>query len=717
MNQFSKLVRIEHSRFRYFMTRISISFLLALGFSFASIPPAHAMTAVEAIEKVCNATNGLCGPDFSSLSAHCFHAGKGDEVSCAIAIISAITGVGQVGSAIDSIVTCAKDVKNLNAIQGQCKQALDALGLPADKYNEAIVIVKRCAAIKDVDDTIMCADYLLNSSFAADAGVRVPEWVYLLFDIYGDIKATDYWSLVYHVGATVACIAAQYFSGLDVCSFLKDLAAIGVAIYDAAGAVIDFLSDNFTTESRNMPPGDYFAQHWAPKIEMYAQNMFQYRTNGYWGGAHTGAEGMRDNCYDYFHDHTVGSANANSVCDAMLSGSGGSGGAFIQKGFSQMVARRGAQYLLPNLVRAAVKVKYSELNAKGIKVAWNDVYAIYGYSINGMVNPDTYIANFKYYQPDSWPKGSVAALAHDMLTAATDLPAYRPLSVQDGETLAKRKLAEAESKVDIQAQALIKIKNAQVKADGTAEGNKQRVERFAAWAAEPLNELIAGCKHKKDPKTVCEAGVKALYEDCGAQFMAFADAHPLVNDFDNPASKPLERQRTADHDKCIASIRGYIKSLPDYKNADIRDKISDHLSVAAPTGSNLPPANKVTPKPSTSLPQGTAVTGNATTTHSPTSLGGAAGASSGNGFNAQNSVGKTPPAGLTSLAPPLLSSSPKSDEADPALKHCKPYEKRKDEAICSNASGFRACQALVNSGKAKSCRLKGSAEIYMKPAR
>ncbi len=717
MNQFSKLMRIEHSRFRYFMTRISSSFLLALGFSFASMPPAHAMGAVEAIEKVCNATNGLCGPDFSSLSTHCFHAGKGDEVSCAIAIISAIAGVGQVGSAIDTIVMCAKDVKNLNAIQGKCKQALDGLGLPADKYNEAIVIVKRCAAIKDVDDTIMCADYLLNSSFAADAGVTVPSWVYFLFDIYDDIKAKDYWGLVYHVGATIACIAAEYFSGLDVCSFLKDLVALGVAIYDAAGAVVDFISDTFSSESSNMPPSDYFAQNWAPQVEEYAQNMFQYRTNGYWGGPHTGPEGMRDNCYDYFHGHTVGSANANSVCDAMLSGSGGSGGAFIQKGFSQMVARRGAQYLLPNLVRAAVKAKHAELNAKGIKVALEDVSAIYGYFFNGPVNPDAYSATFKYYQPDNWPKGSVAALAHDMLTAATDLPAYRPLTVQDGETLAKRKLAEAESKVDISAQALIKIKNAQVTAAKTAEANKKNAESIAAWLAKPLNELIAGCKHKKDPKTVCEAGVKALYEDCSAQFFAFANTHPLVDDFDNSASKPLVKQRAEDYDKCIASIRGYIKSLPDYKNADIHDKISDHLSAAAPTVSNLPPANKVTLKPSTNLPSGTAITGNATSTHSPTSLGGAIGASSGNAFNAQNLVGKTPPAALTSLAPPLSLSSPKSDEADPALKHCKPYEKRKDEAICSNASGFRACQALVNAGKAKSCRLKGSAEIYMKPAR
>ena len=253
MNQFSKLVRIEHSRIRYFITRLSISFLLAVGISVASVQPAHAMSALDAVEKVCNAANGLCGPDFSGLSAHCFHAKKGDEISCAITIIAVISGTGQVGNTVDTIVSCAKDVKNSKAVQGQCKQSLDALGLPVEKYNEALDIIKRCAAIKDVDDVIMCADYLLNSSFVADAGVKVPSWVYLLFDIYGDIKAPDYWGLVYHVGATVACIVAEYFTGVDVCSFLKDLAAIGVAIYDAAGAVIDFLSDTFTTESDNMP--------------------------------------------------------------------------------------------------------------------------------------------------------------------------------------------------------------------------------------------------------------------------------------------------------------------------------------------------------------------------------------------------------------------------------------------------------------------------------
>ena len=143
---------------------IAASLLLGLSLFLASAGQAHANDAIDALEKVCGVADGFCGPDFKSVAQDCFHASKGDEIKCAVTILSAVSGAGNVGDKIQTIIECAKDIKNLDAVQGDCKSALDALNL-GDQYNEAVGIIKTCAKIQNasgvastVDDVIVCAE-------------------------------------------------------------------------------------------------------------------------------------------------------------------------------------------------------------------------------------------------------------------------------------------------------------------------------------------------------------------------------------------------------------------------------------------------------------------------------------------------------------------------------------------------------------------------------
>src|SRR5687767_9412559 len=117
--------------------------------------------------------------------------------------------------------------------------------MPEPQRSEARALVTMCVQAQDVDDVIVWADALLDSSFAADAGINPPSWVDTLFDIYMDIRTPDYVSLIYHVGASVACLVANILGGIDVCGVLETLVAIGGAIVDGFEAVGEFFSDLF----------------------------------------------------------------------------------------------------------------------------------------------------------------------------------------------------------------------------------------------------------------------------------------------------------------------------------------------------------------------------------------------------------------------------------------------------------------------------------------
>jgi hypothetical protein len=666
---------------------------------------ARAMDAFEAVKTVCDQVNGLCGPGYVDIVDKCFK--NSDELACTLAIINLASGgsVSQGTDKVDALIGC------INAglpIQGQCDADLAAAGVPTDQINDAHSVITTCAKIghagnagAGIDAVIVCADTLLDSSVAQQADIGIPAWVDYLFDIYGDIKEKDYWGLVYHVGATVACAVSQYITGgVDVCGFLKDLAELAGAVYDAAGDVIAFLTDAFDTDPKNMPLANYYAIHWAPKIEGFARDMFQQPQPGIdpWVDAET----QRNDCYNYFNTHSLSPSHANAVCDAMLTGSNASNGEFSQKGFSQMVMRRGAQYLLPNLVYAAAMAKYKELNAQGIAVSLGAVLEMYGHS--GPLNPGKYVKDFKYYSPDFLKPNTVGALARTMLGTAQGLPEARPPTLAATEALAKQKLAEAESKVDIRGKAIEQAKlEAKAAADKVAR-DKQFAESIDNDFAKELNELQALCKPKKDPKTICEPGVKALYEDCAEKQSAFATSHPGMFDADrqnNPGVKKDNADAAALRASCIGSIQAYIKSLPDYIAVSANDGYkTDGLVISGQTGNGKP--SQVT-KPFTPIviapPSGMA-----------SGLGGNLnGALTGGGGAQANGNASAGLMGSGKLLPPSGVAS-NTDEA--ALRLCTPFRGNVRDLVCSDTRAFVACKGAVDARKVQSCRRSNSQEVY-----
>ena len=671
--------------------------------SLMPVREARAMDAFEAVKTVCDQVNGLCGPGYVEIVDKCFK--NSDELGCTLAIINLASG-GSVSAGTDKVDALIGCINAGIPIQGQCDADLAAAGVPTNQINDAHIVITTCAKIgaagsagAGIDSVIVCADTLLDSSVVQQADIGIPTWVDYLFDIYVDIKEKDYWGLVYHVGATVACAVSQYIAGgLDVCGFLKDLAEIAGAVYDAAGDVIAFLSDAFDSDPKNMSLAAYYAMYWAPKIDEFASDMFLRPQPGF--DAWADAEYRRDKCYDYFVSHSLKSAHANDVCDAMLTGSNASNGEFTQKGFSQMVMRRGAQYLLPNLVAAAANAKHAELNAQGIVVSAAAVLAIYGHS--GPLNPGKYVKDFQYYSPDFLKPNSVGALARTMLGTAQGLPIARPPTMAATEALAKQKLAEAESKIDIRGKAIEQAKLEAKAAAEKIEQAKQLAESTAKDLAKPLTDLQALCKPKKDPKTVCEPGVKALYDDCSEKWSAFVKAHPDMYNADrqnDPRVKKDNADAVAMRASCLASIEGYIKSLPDYVAVSATDRYkTEGLVISGQTGNGKPtqvikPFTPIVVAPPSGMASG--LGGN---------LNGAL--TGGGGAQANGNAGLM--GGGKLLPPSALASN--TDEA--ALRSCTPFRGNARDLVCGEARGFAACKAAVDARKVQSCRRSNSQEVY-----
>ena len=213
---------------------------------------AQAETVFEVLDKVCKQLPDLCGKvePYTAVVDACFK--KKDELGCALAIINVATGdqIGSAKSQVEAVLSCIKAAPKISdqaKFTAACQTYLDAAGVSSTKVNEVYGIVNTCKGVDDLDDAIYCADYLLDSSFVDDVGLKVPTWVNSLFDIYIDIDKKDYWGLVKDVGATIACAVANYFLGADVCAFLEDVAAVGKAIIGAFGEVVDFVSDLFSS--------------------------------------------------------------------------------------------------------------------------------------------------------------------------------------------------------------------------------------------------------------------------------------------------------------------------------------------------------------------------------------------------------------------------------------------------------------------------------------
>ncbi len=289
------------------------------------------MSPLEALDKVCKKVESPCGSynSFKAVAANCFD--ESDELKCAVAIIGAASGsnVSDATKQIDVIVQCVQDGLPIAA----CKSHPEDAGVPGNKINEAYGAVNTCAkvasasgAAAEIDAVIVCADTILGSSIAKAADWGIPSWVDSLFDIYGDIKHKDYWSLVYHVGATVVCVVAEYFAGgIDFCGFLRDIAAVAGAVYDAAGDVVAFIADLFKGYQA-IPVDDYYAQNWLSQVTETASNMRNKPQFDH-------VDPIWNNCLTCYTDNDMSAKYAQGVCDDMRDGSAIRDPRFINRGF------------------------------------------------------------------------------------------------------------------------------------------------------------------------------------------------------------------------------------------------------------------------------------------------------------------------------------------------------------------------------------------------
>jgi hypothetical protein len=213
---------------------------------FAPAREAQAMTAMEALDKVCSQMESACGKGlgYEKVVADCF-VKSDDEGACALALmeVSGNASLENAAKGREVILSCINQPLPVN--EPLCREGLKAAGLNPDQVNEAWAVVTVCTDTKNVDGAIMCADALLDSPFAEQLEINPPSWVDSLFDIYMDIRDKDWMSLIYHVGATVACAIGNYITGTDVCKLLETIADIGNFILDAINAVADFLTSLF----------------------------------------------------------------------------------------------------------------------------------------------------------------------------------------------------------------------------------------------------------------------------------------------------------------------------------------------------------------------------------------------------------------------------------------------------------------------------------------
>lgn len=72
----------------------------------------------------------------------------------------------------------------------------------------------------------------------------IPSWFWDLVDLYVDVRTSDFWGAVGHLGKAAICFIAQVITGgADVCGVVAELIEMGEALLDAATAVAEFLAD------------------------------------------------------------------------------------------------------------------------------------------------------------------------------------------------------------------------------------------------------------------------------------------------------------------------------------------------------------------------------------------------------------------------------------------------------------------------------------------
>lgn len=317
------------------MRRWLLGALLAVISVIAAPPQAHAMNTVEAMDKVCSLADGaICGPAYKSVSNNCFH--SSDELACAISIVGAVSG-SDIPSTLDVILNCAQEGL---PISQKCLALLNSTGLDTTKINEAQKIITHCASILSasgvtdaIDDAIVCADMVLDSSIAKDADLTVPTWVNSLFDVYMAIRDKDFWMLLAKVGETVACALIDYFLCVDLCSYLGEIYAAGKVVVDTAndigqGKTPDWVPAPIKSALNSvrkacdstMPTTKYHELYFAPAIDTVVVGMQKNLSADSWTPV---VKPRWNQCKNYYHTRSFaphdwcknGEAVAQEYCD------------------------------------------------------------------------------------------------------------------------------------------------------------------------------------------------------------------------------------------------------------------------------------------------------------------------------------------------------------------------------------------------------------------
>ncbi len=701
---------------------------------------AQAMDVFEALDKVCGQLPELCGSynSYKEVSNSCF---KGsDELGCAVAILNVASG-GQVSSAkaqLDAIVSC---VKAGLPITGVCKTALEASGMPAGKINEAYGLVNQCAAIDDVDDAIVCADSLLDSTIADDADLGIPSWVNSLFDIYMDLRDKDYWGLVYDVGATVACAVANYFTSVDVCAFLEDIAEFAGDVADGAKAVGGALNnageDLFTNQTKHDPLPDFFNRYWLPEVDAYAQNIVVKQDTSYWNNKI--GEQVK-HCRNYFESHKMASDKSCRVCVDMRDGITGASECnknpsfteFPDKGFTQLASRRGAILLLPGAVKTAAAARIAQMRAQGGFKAtplsgplkqydpWKNpdevpgveaaIYRLYGLGVNGALEDPPLKRDAKTVN-EAWRTKTVGYGAYMIAQAAKVAPATLNFPVSEG--IAKKAIASGEAGIDFAAEVKAFVQDVQAARVKAAQSGGNISNSIAEQQSRPLKEILLLCAPKAT--AICQEEVRERYKVCDAQAKAFYEANQaVIGDFDNKRGQDAIKKWGEIRTTCEAGIKAYIDSLPNVAG-DASGTQSCQQFLGRPEELLCPDAAgflacrkqvdigklKTCRQPGVqqvyTKSTGPAPTGPGTINPTPGGIGSGVSA-----LGAGAAIGKIGGSGMVNDAV--------------ATKSCQRFLGRADELLCPDDGGYSACKAQVDSGKLKTCRHSGTKETYPKSA-
>lgn len=310
-------------------------FLIALTVLLLPTKEARAESAIDALFSVCEQVKSLCGPNYKAVAEGCFLDGA-DELPCALAIIN-VASNGEAGEGIkkvNGIISCIKAVPELTSrakFDALCRPLLQEAGVDLAKIDDVYNIAGKCINADDVDDFIYCADALLDSSIVQDADTGIPSWVNSLFDIYIDIDKKDYWALVYDVGATVACIVANYMTSVDICGFLGELYDAGKEVVETVGDVSngktpdwvpapikDALNNARKSCDSTMPTAKYYELYFAPAIDTVVVPMQKNQDN------YTAVVKPKwDTCKSYYNNRSLtsnwvctnGEAVATEYCD------------------------------------------------------------------------------------------------------------------------------------------------------------------------------------------------------------------------------------------------------------------------------------------------------------------------------------------------------------------------------------------------------------------